>query len=60
MPAAGRPGSALFVQMLQQQRLQEWVQALRNAAKIVDRRDVVLKPADDTDQQALPPLGRAR
>jgi peptidyl-prolyl cis-trans isomerase D len=47
------------VQVLQQQRLQEWLTALRKAATIVDRRDEVLKPADSTDQ-ALPPLGRGR
>ena len=34
--------------MLQQQRLQEWIEALRAAATIVDRRDVVLRPADET------------
>ncbi len=48
------------VQVLQQQRLQEWLQALHNAATIVDRRDQVLKPADDTADQSLPPVGRGR
>lgn len=38
--------------ILQQQRLQEWIAALRAAATISDRRDEVLKPADDTG--ALP------
>jgi predicted alpha/beta hydrolase family esterase len=33
---------------MQQQRLQEWIEALRAAAKIVDRRDEVLRPASDT------------
>ena len=35
------------VLILQQQRLQEWIDALRAAARIVDRRDVVLAPADE-------------
>lgn len=34
--------------MLQQRRLQEWIEALRAAAKIVDRRAEVLRPASDT------------
>ena len=34
--------------MLQQQRLQEWIDALRAAATIVDRRAEVLRPADDS------------
>jgi hypothetical protein len=42
------------VGVLQQQRLQEWIQALRAAADIVDRRAEVLRPASDTT--ALPPL----
>ncbi|HSG06800.1 MAG TPA: peptidylprolyl isomerase [Longimicrobiales bacterium] len=41
--------------MLQQQRLQEWIEALRASATIVDRRDVVLQPADDAT--GLPPGG---
>ena len=43
-----------MVGVLQQQRLQEWIQALRAAAEIVDRRDEVLRPASDTP--ALPPV----
>ncbi|MSR36267.1 MAG: hypothetical protein EXR95_06415 [Gemmatimonadetes bacterium] len=39
--------------MMQQQRLQEWLQGLRAAAEIVDRRDEVLKAADDTTQAPL-------
>ena len=35
------------VLILQQQRLQEWIDALRTAARIVDRRDEVLAPADE-------------
>jgi len=34
--------------VLQQQRLQEWITALRSSATIVDRRDEVLRPADDS------------
>lgn len=34
--------------MLQEQRLQEWIDALRAAATIVDRRAVVLRPADES------------
>jgi len=41
--------------VLQQQRLQEWIAALRAAAKIEDRRDVVLRPATDTTM-GLPPV----
>jgi len=40
---------------LQQQRLQEWIAALRAAATIEDRRDVVLRPATDTTP-GLPPV----
>ncbi|MDA0328526.1 MAG: peptidylprolyl isomerase [Gemmatimonadetes bacterium] len=38
---------------LQQQRLQEWIAALRSAARIVDRRDIVLAPVDE-DQIQMP------
>ena len=41
------------VAQLQQQRLQEWIAALRDAARIVDRRDEVLQPADE-DAPQLP------
>lgn len=37
-----------MMSVLQQQRLQEWIEALRAAAKIVDRREQVLRPASDT------------
>jgi len=47
------------IQVLQQQRMQEWMTALHNAAKIVDRREQVLRPADEVDQ-GLPPPGRGR
>lgn len=39
---------------LQQQRLQEWIEALRASAKIVDRRAEVLQPADSV--VGLPPV----
>jgi parvulin-like peptidyl-prolyl isomerase len=44
--------AAIFV--LQQDRLREWIDALRAAARIVDRRDVVLAPAEDLPQ--IPPM----
>jgi peptidyl-prolyl cis-trans isomerase D len=37
-----------LMSLLQQQRLQQWIAGLRDAAKIVDRRAEVLKPAADT------------
>jgi peptidyl-prolyl cis-trans isomerase D len=40
----------------QQVRLQEWIAALRGAADIVDRRDIVLAPVDD-DLALQMPLG---
>jgi peptidyl-prolyl cis-trans isomerase D len=43
------------VAILQQQRLQEWIEALRAAANIADRRDQVLQPADE-DVPQLPPI----
>ncbi len=39
-----------LIAVLRQQRLQEWMKGLRDAADIVDRRDEVLRPADDTTQ----------
>ncbi len=42
------------IQVLQQQRLQEWIAALREAADIVDRRDEVLQPADEQDVPQMP------
>lgn len=35
------------VALIQQQRLQEWIEALRANARVVDRRDEVLAPADE-------------
>jgi hypothetical protein len=40
----------------QQVRLQEWIEALRGAADIVDRRDIVLAPLDD-DLALQMPMG---
>jgi peptidyl-prolyl cis-trans isomerase D len=45
----------LEIPTLQQQRVQQWVAALRASAKIVDRRDEVLQPADQ-DLAQLPPV----
>ncbi len=42
--------------VLQQQRLQEWIEALRAAARILDRRDEVLQPADESAPVQLPPV----
>ncbi len=42
------------IAILQQQRLQEWIMALRTAARIVDRRDVVLAPQDPDAMPQLP------
>lgn len=39
---------------LQQQRLQEWIAALREAADIVDRRDEVLQPQDEEPLPQMP------
>ena len=41
--------------MLQQVRLTDWIEALRSAAEIVDRRDEVLRAADEEPVQ-LPPM----
>ncbi|NNL30703.1 MAG: hypothetical protein HKO77_06755, partial [Gemmatimonadetes bacterium] len=35
------------IQAEQQQRLQEWIEGLRAAADINDRRDIVLAPQDE-------------
>lgn len=44
---------AATVQQLQQQRLDVWIEALRGAARIVDRRDEVLLTPEE--QEGLPP-----
>ena len=41
------------VSILQQQRLQEWIVALRAAARIIDRRDEVFAPQDELVQLPL-------
>jgi len=47
---------ASIEQTLEQQRLQQWLQGLRAQARIIDRRDEVLQPADE-DQEPLRPQG---
>ena len=44
-----------MVANVQQTRLQDWLQGLRAAARIVDRRDEVLN-ADPADQPLIPPI----
>jgi peptidyl-prolyl cis-trans isomerase D len=46
---------AQAVAAMQQQRLTEWVEALRASARVVDRRDEVLVPLDE-DAPQQPPL----
>ena len=41
--------------IIQQQRLQDWIQGLRTAARIVDRRAEVLTPVDGPDQTPYSP-----
>jgi peptidyl-prolyl cis-trans isomerase D len=45
---------AAAVAAVQQQRLQEWIEALRGSARVVDRRDEVLQPADDQNTVQIP------
>jgi len=45
---------AAAVQQRQQVRLGEWIEALRSAANIVDRRDEVLAPQDESDLPTMP------
>ena len=47
-----------LIQTQQQRRLDEWMAGLRASAKIVDRRDEVLRPANDTTQAPLIPNRR--
>jgi parvulin-like peptidyl-prolyl isomerase len=42
------------VAMIQQQRLAEWIAALRASARVVDRRAEVLVPLDEEAPQQLP------
>jgi peptidyl-prolyl cis-trans isomerase D len=39
--------------MVEQRRVQEWLEGLREQASIIDRRDVVLQPADETATMPL-------
>ncbi len=41
---------------IRRQRLTQWIEALRENASIVDRRDEVLAPADDQERLPLPPV----
>jgi peptidyl-prolyl cis-trans isomerase D len=45
---------AQAVATMQQQRLSEWVAALRSSARVVDRREEVLVPLDEDAPQQLP------
>ena len=42
------------VAVVQQQRLQEWIEALRASARVVDRRDEVLQPVDPDAPMQIP------
>jgi peptidyl-prolyl cis-trans isomerase D len=42
---------AAAVAAVQQQRLQEWIEALRSSARVSDRRDEVLQPTDEDSPQ---------
>ena len=46
---------SLMVANVQQTRLQDWLQGLRYAARIIDRRDEVLN-VDPADQPLVPPI----
>ncbi|MBT8404269.1 MAG: peptidylprolyl isomerase [Gemmatimonadetes bacterium] len=37
---------------IEQRRIQDWLESLRTAARIIDRRDEVLQPVDETAQQS--------
>jgi len=47
---------AQTVAMMRQQRLNEWIDALRESADIVDRREQVLNPPEDQPLSQLPPV----
>lgn len=51
---------AAAVASIQQQRLQEWIEALRSAAKIVDRRAEVLTPTEDDQSDQQPTIPNRR
>ena len=44
------------ISAIQQTRLDQWIEALRANARIVDRREQVLSPADDQEALPLPPM----
>jgi outer membrane lipopolysaccharide assembly protein LptE/RlpB len=44
------------IELLRQGRLQEWIEALRASAEVVDRRAEVLQPADSTSLQFPAPF----
>lgn len=41
---------------IREERLAQWIDALRESARIVDRREEVLAPPDETQQPGLPPV----
>lgn len=47
---------AQAVNAIRQQRLEQWIEALRATARIVDRREDVLNPPDDQQGMQLPPV----
>jgi hypothetical protein len=47
---------ATAIDLLRQERLQEWIEALRASAEVVDRRAEVLQPADSTGLQFPAPF----
>ncbi len=47
---------AQTVAMMRQQRLNQWIDALRESADIVDRREQVLNPPEDQPLSQLPPV----
>lgn len=47
---------AQLVRALQEQRLYQWIDGLREDAEIVDRREEVLNPPEEEDQVRLPPV----
>lgn len=47
---------AQAVAAVREARLNQWIEGLRDAARIVDRREEVLAPADEAQQPGLPPV----
>lgn len=47
---------AQVVATVREERLARWIDALRESARIVDRREEVLAPPDETQQPGLPPV----